>query len=370
MRRWSWILVWTAFGCPGDDGGAGATIGRALLDAELARRWAPIHHQGVDGDGDGSLGGKSDYLAALDFDGDWNMRNNWENAADDDLPLEGTAYYSVVETTTHWYIVYGFFHPRDWCDWPLCETFGDKHENDFEGLLTIVERPSSDSDDVLGELIGMVTVWHYDFQSFVPDGSPLGDGEEDVDGEVHLFDFEGALHPRTMAEMSGHAISASPCFELFGTTFCGHSPGVTYVPTGIADDPESNTDSSVGYELVPIFEAGGLWTRRCDYATFDHDGAFAGDDEGLAMAPWGWDDHDDGPDLTGGELAVDPAHLSAIYFDGFGSFSSTYTYNPYENELDCPDPPDPAPNCGQRYCNIDQHCCEFRFCQPDSMTCP
>ena len=55
---------------------AGAAVGRA----ELALRWAPIHHQDVDATGSHALGGRSDYLTRVDFDGDWDGRNNWDRA--------------------------------------------------------------------------------------------------------------------------------------------------------------------------------------------------------------------------------------------------------------------------------------------------
>ena len=56
----------------------------------------------------------------------------------------------------------------------------------------------------------------------------------------------------------------------------------------------------------------GLWARR-------------------ANAPWGWDDHDDGGQLLGGEFATDPAKLISIYFSNLGSFSRSYLRNGYQS---------------------------------------
>ena len=37
-----------------------------------------------------------------------------------------------------------------------------------------------------------------------------------------------------------------------------------------------------------------------------------------ANAPWGWDDSNDGS-VYKGEMALDPAHLTDVYFDGLGT---------------------------------------------------
>src|SRR5688572_28634242 len=48
--------------------------------AALALRWAPVHYQDVDPTGSHALGGASDFITRVDFDGDLNGRNNWDNA--------------------------------------------------------------------------------------------------------------------------------------------------------------------------------------------------------------------------------------------------------------------------------------------------
>lgn len=87
------------------------TPAHAATDLDLATHWAPIHYQDTD-----SSDYDADYITAVDYDGEWNTLDNWE-AQDDTLTrLTGTAYYSVVETSTHWFIGYSFYHPRDWED--------------------------------------------------------------------------------------------------------------------------------------------------------------------------------------------------------------------------------------------------------------
>ena len=67
-------------------------------------------------------------------------------------------YYSVVETSTHWFIVYGLFHPRDWSN----ESLTQEHENDMERILAIVKKDNS----TFGTLQGMITVAHEHFTHF------------------------------------------------------------------------------------------------------------------------------------------------------------------------------------------------------------
>ncbi|MDH5507442.1 MAG: hypothetical protein OEZ02_09490 [Anaerolineae bacterium] len=324
-----WLFVWInvlallMVSCTG-----GKAIVQALsfleFNERLAYRWAPIHSQDVDVTGGNGLEGKADYITNVDFDGDWNTLDNWENAPNH--ALRAYAYYSVVATSTHWFILYAFYHPRDWSDTPIVGGV-DEHENDLEGLLAIVKRPPIFSNDGLGELLGIVTVCHNDFYSYTPSGSPLTDGEEDVDGTVNMKAFDGVLHPRTAQTSKSHCLKVPPYVRIEG------GDGVIYFPKGYAQVPSGPNDREVGYALVNIFIGEGMWERRGNAETFYGFGVFRGDNgkDNAAHAPWGWDDNDDGSKLTGGELAIDPAKLVQIYFNGLGDFSRVYTYNGYQD---------------------------------------
>jgi len=132
--------------------------------------------------------------------------------------------------------------------------------------------------------------------------------------------------PSPRRRRKGHGLKAWPYVDIEG------GDGVVYKPSGsIAEVPSHANDRSVSYKLVDIFDAGGLWDHRQDSRTFASWGRFEGDNgsDNAASAPWRWDDRDDGGALRGGELALEPAKLAAGYFDGFPSFSGTYTYNPH-----------------------------------------
>jgi hypothetical protein len=300
------LLVFSGLAFPGKS--------YAVSDLDLAYRWAPIHLQDTD-DSDAD----ADYLTAVDFDGDWYTMNNWENQDDDVSRLTGTVYYSVTETSTHWYLVYSFYHPRDWVDYPDFNL--DHHENDMEGVLMIVRKDGSE----YGKLEGMVTVSHLDFYSFTPPGSPLTNGGEDIDGTILMATYDGVSRPTTFQEAKGHGIKA-----WNGSDFPG-GDGVVYYPDRYAGEvPEHGNDRFVKYRLVDTFAPGGLWDHRYDSQTFASWGTFLGDNgkDNAAHAAWGWDDGNDGP-VYAGDMAIDPAWLTDVYFDGLGNFSWTYVRNQY-----------------------------------------
>ncbi|AKQ63508.1 hypothetical protein A176_000420 [Myxococcus hansupus] len=300
-------------------------VGSAAARAALAKRWAPIHYQDVDVTGAHALGGRSDFITRVDFDGDWVGTNNWDNTGS--RVLSAHAYHSVVETPSHWYLVYTFFHPRDWSD----NIFEKEHENDSEGVLLIVQRDGSE----YGALVGAVTVAHRDFFSYVPAGSPLRSGAESIDGTLSMASFEGQLHPITAQEAKGHGLKAWPAYDIVGD-------GLKYFPSlTLAEQPSSASDHDVRYKLLDIYGVEGLWPRRELSSLFSSWGTFRGDTSGgcglvagncttnAANAPWGWDDHDDGPSYRG-EIATDPAKLAAHYFSPSSQFSTTYTFNPFK----------------------------------------
>ena len=289
--------------------------------ALIAFHHAPLHHQEVDRTGKNGLKGRADYVTRVDFDGDWDARNDWENTARFALP--GAAYHSVVETKSHWFVVYMFFHPRDWAH----SIFDTEHENDSEGVLIVVRRDGSK----FGRLEAAVTVAHSDFYSFVPRRGAWSAGAESVDGVLELDARSGRA--MTMQEAGGHALRAYRRDSAID--------GVVYVPSLAASSEPASGARTATYVLVDAFEPGGLWLRRNEPKLFAKSGTFAGDRGGTcgeggvlctanaANAPWGWNDGDDG-DVARGELATDPAKLVTRYFRTPETVSRAYVYNPYK----------------------------------------
>ena len=297
----------------------------APFRAALALRYAPIDQQDVHTHGEHALGGAADYITSFDFDGDYDASNNWDHAGDARFPLAAHAYYSVVETTSHWFITYQFLHPRDWSS----TFFETEHENDSEGMLLAVARDGSR----FGALRAAVTVVHADFYSYVPAGSPYGSGQEDVDGTLGLQAYAGELHPVTAQQAETHALKAWPYYRI-------GQQGIVYYPSLTrAEVPSGPNDRNVLYQLHDVLEPGGLWQHRRDPQLFARYGAFAGNGSGgcgkgvlwcrrnAAHAPWAWNDHDD--HAPAGAMATDPARLLQAYFDTRERVSNVYRFNPF-----------------------------------------
>jgi hypothetical protein len=316
-------------------------------DWELAFHHAPIHHQDTD-----SSDAVADFLTRFNYDGNVVTTDNWDFLHTAIADLRGAVYYSVVETCTHWFIIYAMYHPRDWSDclWynPSCTIYDQEHENDFEGLLAIVRNDGSR----YGKLEGIVTVAHWDFYSYIPAESPLTAGQESIDGvlpmQVDPVD-PTIVRPKTFQEAKGHGLTALP---PSWQNFAG-GDGVIYFPGGIGEVPTSGNDRDVQYELIDLFAPRGLWELQLQEInagslTFQTWGVLNGDETGScgdgnatcasdkANAPWGWDDGsiltpDD--QVARGVMALDPAHLADSYFNGLGTFSHTYLRNPYLQSL-------------------------------------
>jgi hypothetical protein len=304
---------------------AGASARDASFRAALALRYAPIHQQEVHRRGSHALGGAADYITSVDFDADDDASNNWDNAGDARFPLAAHAYYSVVETPSHWFITYQFFHPRDWSS----TFFETEHENDSEGVLFAVARDGSR----FGALRAAVTVVHADFYSYVPASSRWSSGREDVDGKLTLQSFAGELHPVTASQAETHAIKAWPYYSI-------RTEGVVYYPSlTTAEVPSSPNDRSVQYQLHDMLEPGGLWARRANPRLFVRYGTFAGNTSGgcgkgvflcrrdAAHAAWAWNDHDD--QSPSGAMATDPAGLVRAYFSTQERVANVYDFNPF-----------------------------------------
>jgi len=338
MRKISLTFVFIAvilFGCNQEEqvlpanqkvsaemGKSNARARTSAFYTDLAYQHAPVHYQDVDRTGSHGLSGKADYITKVDFDGDLNATNNWNNIASGAYQGKAYVYYSVVETSTHYFIIYGFFHPRDWTDnWFLYHW--DEHENDLEGVLTVVKKDGS----TYGQALGIVTVFHSDFYSFKASGSGLSDGNEDIDGTVTTVNDNGIVRFKTAAEAKGHGIKAYSELQPGGSDYIVYYPSLN-----ISEHPSNIYDRNVKYKLIDVFEAGGLWEERFNTQLFDNAKSFRKSvGNGTANAPWNWDDKDDGGNqgLLAGGMAYYPAHLVDEYFNGLGNFSKTYTHNLY-----------------------------------------
>ncbi len=306
---------------------------------ELAKHWAPVWYHDTD-----DRKYEADYFTAFDFDGDKRSDNNWENLETTKANLGAVIYYSVVETKTHWFILYANFHPRDWAKdctpWNLSRPC---HENDMEGTMVVVRKSSA----TYGTFEVLYTEAHNQLHIYANNPAIIkksGRLEKGI-----KVTFEGGSHPEVYVESKGHGVCALYHSEdghcehpMDGTPpSFGGDDGIVYRYKGVAETPSSGNDRDVGYSLRSLQY--NLWNRRSDICdsgctydkTFTYDGvtypmAFDGDtyDDDKANPPWAWDDPDDGP-VYRGDFFFRPAKALATHVSVPGTISQTYLFNPF-----------------------------------------
>jgi hypothetical protein len=341
--------------------GAKGSYSGAAEDREIAARFAPIFYQAV------GPQRRHDYITNFDFDGDWRGDNNWADVEKRRFPLRAYIYYGVSETTTHFFIHYAVFHPRDYKGGSrgtllsellsegakrggarldptgMAEDAAFAHENDMEGCLVVVAK--NGADPARASVSYVETLAHNRFLKYVPDGSSVTGYEP-----VALEDQRPLLY----IEPKGHGIKS---YET-NKKASDRRDILVYKFTGKAGDPDNQSEQTIGYELLPIFET--LWPRARSGvnetygASYDYTSmsvsvaqktgpavsrqinlgvlgaAFSGrvGAKNMARPPWGWFDRNERDELTGGWF-FDPAQTIKRHFNPPEGFSVAYTHAPF-----------------------------------------
>lgn len=294
----------------------------------LAERYSPVIWQDV------GCTIHGDYITRFDYDGDLVGNNNWNNLGypDKARPLPAYVYYSVIETSTHYFIWYALFHPAD--DFH-CHTFS--HENDLEGMVMCVHKDGS----TYGHLRMVQLQAHNDFYQYTPSGETgITDGEDDINGTIALDTTYPGVHPVVYVEGGGHGLRHEDT---------GDWPSVIYYYTGNAEDPDVVGHSHCGYDLLSL--SAEMWERRTnccgsgylfddrgDYTRwgfsvqgigrkFDGDSGSQSPDK--ASTPWNWDDNDDGGEWLNGDWFMHPAGYHFLRFGWAEGFSTNYIFHPF-----------------------------------------
>ncbi len=304
--------------------------------------------------------------------------------------LKPYIYYSIVETVSHYFVIYAAYHPQDWHIGQLKRftsfngpQFGaNDHEHDIEGAL-VVTRKKDRLEDLRADII--ITLSHWDFYSYafwyltdkVGRELPVFEGldediykgaSENIDGKIWAVwhtDEKGdvRMRPQLFVEFKGHGIKGEKKGDKTG--WGGNYRTIRYCPSGSetdepamfreeSPDPDpsikldyrTSPDNTSGdriahkevyrYELIDIFGPGGIWENRDNLKLFrendDRLKCFAvrsgrGLKAGSAKPPWSWDDWNDRHQA--GDLAIRPAKIVDGYIRGLAEFSLDYVNNKY-----------------------------------------
>jgi hypothetical protein len=355
---------------PGREAAADTMLAVGHTDREVAEYFAPAIYQDVaDGLANDPLNRVQDLLTNADFDGDWNANNNVENTYA--YPLRGFVYYDAVETGNYLFLIYSFFHPRDW------NTFGGiDHENDQENIRLLVHKDAGE----WGRLVGVDMNAHGFLYSYWVDGEGVAPGTRSRHGDLDFEDDEGNVaeafsadyhHVRVFVESKGHG--------PYGCKGEDCDPGndndkvvYTVMPGGTPEDAVMPDLSHMGDEPVvfsPYVLASGLadyWSRRTlvqpgtlwDQAftyepvrnqdgdvsplvldpsgdTLLMGGEFQGDEGGGGgLPPWSFTGQETG--IHPGDWLIDAAYVSALWYELPGEDDPAfweYWSNPYLNDL-------------------------------------
>lgn len=206
--------------------------------------------------------GRQDIPAAMDFDGDRDARDNWE-----ELPryeIVPTLYYTVVETGTHYVVSYHLYHPRDWVRVPLGTQ--DTHEGDGENVQIVVSKETM-------EPVLVSTQAHYRMWSYAPFPGGVRSGAETLRGGFELL--EG--HPAVYVESGGHGIYGALDPRAANRLWRQGEPVVSYKPAAQGEplaEPRAPWNETVLYRLVSL---PGFLANSTDHPTlFAGEGEFEG----------------------------------------------------------------------------------------------
>lgn len=304
----------------------------------LAEKYAPVFAQET------WWTPKADYPTRWDYDNDFAGDNNWDNL--DKGTSQAYIYYAVMETATHWFLIYNAFHPRDYSDKCMA---GSCHENDNEGAILVVRKDGTE----FGKLLAMETLAHNNLYSYTTE-SGIGSGIHSIEGRMLLRDQS---HPVIFIESGGHGMYGGndpkhsryrPDSDDFGSPA---GTGVTFVYKGTAERPRHSNDRNVGYELLPILTH--WWSRAGDeqlrmydeFAPYEPWGGRPGsklkmmgktfygrkESSNKAKPFWGWHDTKTlkAKVLNAGQWGLDPAYAFSKNLSFSGAWSLDYTYNPY-----------------------------------------
>ena len=255
--------------------------GRTVLNVAL--QYAPIWYHDVANGGPDGLGPRADYPTNVDYDGDLQHNNNWDNLVSS-IP-RSYIYFGLVATPTHFFISYAQYHPRDW-EVVCTGVFTECHEGDMEAVRLVVERgPTERVVAVTSEAHGSDHLWTTENSTVSRrQGGPQIDGLvdfESIEGDIGDVATSTRSHVRIFVQAHGHgpipcrASDYEPTFGYLGFGINGvrctgaadegdfpGGDGIVFVPAhdSVAFVTAQTSGQRVGYQLLNVHTT--LWQWR------------------------------------------------------------------------------------------------------------
>lgn len=259
-----------------------------------------------------------DMITNINYDGDWDAGNNWDN-----VPRNGNysmmkayAYGIFLETKTHYFLTYCFYHAMD-------DAFfsADRHENDVEDVCLVIRKGQENNG--YGKFEVMETTIHSDRGEYTID-DVFFETTNGCHPKVFISSNGDVLNDQLDVNAKGHAIFAfNPDYhtkdKVIGDDAIIYNVGdIAQAPTNI----DGEFSNSYYYKILSIDE---IWNRRYeigDYNTFESYGTLNGRDEAVGGC-FGWNS----------QSFNDPATYYNNKYNLLqnGPVSSYYLYNPYRN---------------------------------------
>lgn len=306
-----------------------------------------------------------DYLAPFDLDGDWDLTNSVQ-AIRQATSVPAVVYYAVVETKSHWFVTYLYYHPfRD----GEVASYG----NDLAGAQVVVQRYPEERP--LAVQLWFQTSTQQDVLAYVTQESGLS-GAYVTESYPQAELFPDGRYPAFLTAVEHQSclwIDRNNGFPLpcrLSDAEIGTMTIVEYVPAQGAGEalheedgvfPFATEDDPVGYVLQDILID--LWPRRMDVqplgVVFDESFEFLSQpdrpgagtrlgsafvnptaDDGAGIAPWAWDWRPTAGgfvQLERGTFFLDPAWFLKKRFPGLPDWdgatrtgvSDDYCYHPF-----------------------------------------
>ena len=190
-----------------------------------------------------------DFIVPFDFDNDYLGCNNEENLLAENGNFEASVYFSILETETHFFITYSFFHPLDWNTISPLIPYS-WHENDMESIQIVIQKSPKERIILLAAQAHLSTNFHSDRRSSI--SSNLIKTES-----IQLFNNDGysnsdSTHCGIYIESGGHAIYSS---SDLSKDFLKNHDYILFTPGGRFGDLFSIDKEKYQYKLIWIYNS-------------------------------------------------------------------------------------------------------------------